>query len=653
MGIFKPKVGDQVDQVDQVDQPTLNENISALREMNAAMERDMVRLVTQKETETALSVRPAYDEYPLRRHMLRVEHALREILTGDPDYEGIDFIFGQVPGNIDAHFCVTPRISGEGTQRRATLEKWRAEIVPAFMQGVPDHMTCQQMGIYLNVEVDEELLLTDITDVAVREKYGDSDRMKGARVVIDSSSPNIAKTMHVGHLRSTVIGQVLANLLQANGAIVYSINHLGDWGTQFGQLVSAHERWAEDVERSHPSASNPVGFLGELYRRIKQAIAEEKDEGGETPLADEGRRNFAALEKGDPRVTRLWREFRELSLLEFAKVYARLGITFDEFLGEAYYEDKMEEVIDRAIHAGFAHVSEDGALVVDLSKYGLRTFLLRKSDGASNYATRDLAALKHRPSLFHADTVLYVVGSEQKDHFRQCFTLSQQLGDIQEGVAEHVHFGMITKDGKKVASREGAGSLDSLLDELKRVSLAELQGKYPDSPGETLESSAEAIGRGALIYRNFMQNRERDMDYNPEDMLSMNAQSGPYLQYTCLRIQKLLGNMTDDTGDTGDITAEDDGFSKLLNPGMKKEVLELGRFPDVIASAAKDRAPHILARYLYDLCLAFNTLYGDKEVRFKDLPPKQKAANRKAMQGILNVITRGLALLNIELPAIM
>ncbi len=631
-----------------------NEGLDSLRRMNLELQAEVTRLVASKEAAAAMTTPPAYGAYPLMKAKSTVGAVISTYISEHVECQGLGFDFGQVPSNVDAHFCILPRSQGEKADRQRQMTVWREQVLPALIQELPaklgEGVQLQITGIYLNVKLDEKLLLKDIMQMGVEPEFGNSDLNRGKSAVVDFSSPNIAKTMHVGHLRSTIIGQVLVNLLESTGAITYGVNHLGDWGTQFGQLVSAYQRWAGEVAVTHNPESNPVGFLAELYRKIKQAIKDEEAT-GRTELADEGRRNFALLEKGDAEVIRLWNEFRRLSLLEFDKLYKRLGVSFDTYLGEAYYEDKMEEVVAAATENGVAQKDAGGALVVDLSERGIPTFLLRKSDGGSNYVTRDLAALRHRPKLFNADEVLYVVGNEQSDHFKGVFALSEELGDIKPGQAEHVGFGMITREGKKIASREGAGGLDQLLDELSSGSLRVLQGKYPEENPEKLKQAAEAIGKGALVYRNFMQTRERNMDFDPEEMLDMSQQSGPYLQYTFLRIQRLLEQI----GPVEDFERVDGKVIEDLPPEVKALILESARFPEVLVSTTKARAPHMLAEYLYGLCSDFNSMYskGKKGGRMMDMDADRKVVYERSLKVVLNVVGRGISILNMEIPAVM
>lgn len=628
-----------------------------LKELNARLEHETISLVAQKEAAHTLKESPKFRDYPLEKRKEEIENGIRQLLRSRTGWEDLDIQFAPVPSHIDSHLSI--RIIKKGQTRHDTegLNEFRTKIAPMLVTQLPMLLSfpteMRQVGIFLNVKLDEATLNTDTLNAIARDEahYGDSDHLKAEKVVVDYSSPNIAKTMHVGHLRSTIIGASLIRLLESQGAITYGVNHLGDWGTQFGQLVSAHKRWATEVAETINPEENPVGFLAELYKRVKQAIKTEEGQ-TEQPLTEEGRTNFAALEHGDPEIVALWDEFRRLSLIEFKRIYDRLGIQFDAELGESFYEDKMGAPVEDAIQKGIAAYDEKGGLVVG-ERDGLPTTLLRKSDGASNYVTRDVAALRARRKLFNATRILYVVGGEQKDHFAQCFDISERLGDTPKGTAEHIAFGMITRDGRKVASREGAGGLAELLDELKNRCKEPLAKKYPEANPESLEQSAEAIGTGALVYRNFMQQRERNMDFDPDSMLDMATQSGPYLQYTHARLGAVLKQLTD----SKKMDAEEEiGIVNALPDTLKKLVFGLAKFPEVLSKATDERALHVLCTYLYEICSQFNTYYSQSKSggrKMIDMTPGEKAVYGKLLRDIQIVLEKGFSILNMKIPQIM
>ena len=645
----------------------------ALRAMNTRLHEEVISLVARKEEEAQVATLPAFQDYPLetRKHALAV--AICDLMP-ELELQPSDILFRPTPPHIGAHFSVgIPKLQKgkKGGAGGVALDHFRDVIIPGLMAELPGELpwpvSIEQSGIYLNITLDRASLMNDTfaTIALLGSRYGDSDRLRGERVLLDFSSPNTAKTMHVGHLRSTIIGQVMINLLEASGAITYGINHLGDWGTQFGQLVTAYRLWADEVGNQFDLEKDPVGFLAELYRRVKAKIRDEEEQVEEaekaekekppTPMIDDGRKNFAALEAGDPEVIALWKKFSELSLIDFERVYKRLGIVFDMVLGESFYQDKMDGPVRQAEEMGLARESE-GALTVTLDDAGakLGTFILRKTDEGSTYSTRDVAAVRYRRQVFHTTQILYVVGSEQKLHLAQVFELAHRLGDIERGVCEHINFGLIKQKGKKIASREGADGLDALLDRLTEGARTVLKarqnaGDEHSIGDEEIDVIAEQIGQAALIYANFMQSRERDMEFNPEAMLDLHAQSGPYLQYTAVRMKSLLG-VLGTAEDTTPLSAET--IHSL--PAEAHVVVEaLMDFPRIVSEAAIRRAPHLLAAYLYDLSGILNNLYTGSQrsgLRMKDETGETKIAYQRLISSALIVMKRGLGLLNINVP---
>jgi arginyl-tRNA synthetase len=639
--------------------------LDALKATNAGLAEEAITLRTSKETAAALATLPSFESYPVQAR----EAALKSAVATTLESYGLapeDIKLASAPSHVKGDVSIqlpSLLIRKEGEDKRTPMRRYMKEIIPKLAAELeaqlPFPVKLHRAGIYLNVEFDQPALENDIlaTVEAMGSDYGNSDSLGSERVVIDFSSPNIAKTMHVGHLRSTLIGQVLINLLEANGAITYGINHLGDWGTQFGQLVSAHRRWADEVRTTIDPEKDPVAFLAELYKRVKQAIKAEET-AGESELANEGRANFSGLENGDPEIINLWKEFRRLSLIEFERLYKRLGVEFDMYLGESFYQDDMGDPVREALEQGIATRDEEGTVLVDFSEGadtgGRRNVgLLQKKDGASLYLTRDLAAMRKRKDLFGANRALYVIGNEQQNHMSQLFEISRLLGDIEEGEGVHVNFGLMLKNGEKISSREGAGGLEGLLDELTQSALSGLEARYgAEADPEELREAAQAIGVGALFYQNFTQGRQRDMEFDPESMLNLQNQSGPYLQYAVVRVKRLMEALA--------VDEEPAPFSTEFLSSMPKEFHAifslLGDFPGILATSAASFNPHTLADYLYKLASLSNKAYSLNSPdfpRYKNMPQAQQAAYRRIFSSVSLVLEKGLNLLNIQVPTRM
>ncbi len=654
--------------------PSAEVGMDALRTMNARLHEGVIALVARKEAEAATMTIPAFRDYPLESRKYTIAEAICS-LTPELALEPSDIMFRATPPKVNADFSVgIPKLQKKkkGEDAGITIEYFRDTIIPRLLADLPGKLpwpiSIEQAGIYLNITLDKASLMNDTfaTVASLGNHYGNSDRLHGERVLVDFSSPNTAKTMHVGHLRSTIIGQAIINLLKASGAVTYGINHLGDWGTQFGQLVTAYRLWADEVGAQFNPDKDPVGFLAELYKRVKVKISEEEKQVEEaekagkepphTPMIDDGRKNFAALEAGNPETIELWKRFSELSLIDFERVYKRLGIEFDMVLGESFYQDKMDGPVQQAQDMGLA-VESKGALTVTLDDADakLGTFILRKADEGSTYSTRDVAAVRYRMQVFHATQILYVVGSEQKLHLAQVFELARRLGDAKRGVCEHINFGLIKQSGKKIASREGAEGLDALLDRLAEGAKEFLQARQTDDnehpiSDKEIDVIAEQIGAGAIIYSNFMQSRERDMVFDPAAMLDLHAQSGPYLQYTAVRMKSLLNALGTEENTTSALSTETINELPAEVHGVVQTVMD---FPRVVSDAAIKRAPHILATYLYELSGTLNTLYTSTNhpgQRMKEATGEMKAAYRRLIHSVLLVMERGLGLLNIKVP---
>ncbi|WP_336785240.1 arginine--tRNA ligase [Paenibacillus sp. MMO-177] len=424
----------------------------------------------------------------------------------------------------------------------------------------------------------------------------------GKRVIIDMSSPNIAKPFGIGHLRSTMIGNALYNLLRKVGYDTVNVNHLGDWGTQFGKMITAYLKWGDPAGK----AEDPIKAYLELYVRFHEEAQLQSE------LEAEAREWFVKLESGDPEANRYWRMFIEDSLAAFNKLYDRLGVAFDHYLGESFYNDKMDAVVDRLNRQGLLEES-DGALVVRLDEEGLPPCIIKKSDGTSIYATRDLATAIYRHDQMQGNELLYVVGAEQSLHFRQLFLVLGRMGFDWAKECKHIPFGLMLMDGQKMSTRRGkVVFLEDVLDEAAAHALCIIEEKNPNLAGKA--NVAEAVGVGAVIFGDLLHSRLHEVNFSLEDVVNFEGETGPYVQYTYARTQSLLRRA---------------GSGVPVEPGQHAVAADyhyaegdqswqlakaLMRYPDALAQAAQRYEPSILARYLIELAQTFNRFYHHEKI---------------------------------------
>ena len=492
-------------------------------------------------------------------------------------------------------------------------------------------------GPYLNFRIDRKTLAQSVLGSISRDgaRYGGSKEGEGRTIVLDYSSPNIAKPMHVGHIRSTIIGAALQRLHAFLGYRTVGINHLGDWGAQFGALVVAIRRWRETVDLE----KDAVAGLLELYQRSKKASEEDEEFKREAVAA------YQELESGkDGEVRALWRWVTEVSLRSFDATYARLGIRHDLVRGESFYEPLLEPTLERVQASGVTEVSQ-GALVVKLASVdkGLEKTpcLLRQSNGTTLYATRDLAALFHRWEEFHFARALYVVGAEQKLHFRQLKAVLKRMGCEWESRVEHVDFGLLLGPGRvKLASRKGEVLvLDDLLDEVVAEARDVIDEKNPELPGK--DRIAEQVGIGAIVFNDLKRERNKDVIFDKAEILAFEGETGPYVQYTHARLASIL-RKADEAG--GATAAPDWAMLEDAAPIL----LALGRFPGVVASAAEKSEPSEVAQYLLALCRTISSWLVDHRVLAEEAP--LRAARLVLVRGAEVVLRNGLTLLGVAAP---
>ena len=451
-------------------------------------------------------------------------------------------------------------------------------------------------GPYVNFFLDKDAIshqvLTDV--IAKKDQYGQLNIGQGRNVTIDMSSPNIAKPFSVGHLRSTVIGDALANIHGKLGFNPIRINHLGDWGKQFGMLIVAYKLWGDKTAVE----ADPISELLKLYVRIN-AEAEEKPE-----LDEEARQWFKKLEDGDQEALELWQWFRDESLVEFNRIYEKLDVHFDSFNGEAFYNDKMDEGIQILEEKGLLQESK-GALIVDLERYNLPPALIRKTDGATLYITRDMATAMYRKRTYDFVKSIYVVGQEQINHFKQLKAVLKEMGFDWSDDMTHITFGLVTKDKKKLSTRKGnIILLEPTLDEAILRALSQIEAKNPNL--ENKEEVAHAVGVGAVKFFDLKTDRDNGYDFDLEAMVSFEGETGPYVQYAYARIQSILRK--------ANFVPSTENNYKLADAESWEIIKHIQNFSTVVERAGDKFDPSLIAKYAINLAQAFNKYYAHTRI---------------------------------------
>ncbi|RAL21442.1 arginine--tRNA ligase [Thermoflavimicrobium daqui] len=494
----------------------------------------------------------------------------------------------------------------------------------------PLFLKVDAVGPYINIFLDKKQISQELLNQIVLKaaSFGSNNDGENQNVPIDLSAPNIAKPFSMGHLRSTVIGHSIANLTAKNGYRPIRINHLGDWGTQFGKLIVAYLKWGDEEK----VIQQPIVELLRLYIKFHDEANKHSE------LNDEGRLYFKKLEEGDPQTLKLWSWFREESLKEFFRIYQLLDISFDYLHGESFYNDKMDEVIELLTAEGLIEES-NGALVVQLDENDLPPCLIQKSDGATIYATRDLATAIYRKRNFDFARSLYVVGSEQTLHFQQVKLVLQKAGFDWAKDIIHIPFGMMLQNGKKMSTRAGRVIL---LEEVLNEAI-ELAYQIIDQKNPTLENKheiAKQVGIGAVIFQDLKNFRTNDVDFSFEHMLNFDGETGPYLQYTHARCHSLLRKSGDFVPQIGYSLDEDEAWSTIFL---------LSQFGEVVKQSWTDYDPSKIARYALDLARSFNSYYA--KVRILD--SENKNARLHLVFSVATIIKECLRILGIKAPQSM
>ncbi|MHC1683772.1 MAG: arginine--tRNA ligase [Clostridiaceae bacterium] len=486
----------------------------------------------------------------------------------------------------------------------------------------------ESLGPYLNFFLDKGAFTKNTIEKVLNEKenYGRSEAGEGRNVCIDFSSPNIAKPFHVGHLFSTAIGNALYRMFNFEGYKSVGINHLGDWGTQFGKLISAYKKWA-DLEALE---KEPIKELLRIY--VKFHDEAEKD----PTLEDEGRMYFKKLEDGDEEAVALWKKFTELSLKEFQSVYDLLDVKFDSYAGESFYNDKMDVVVEEIKNKGLLEESK-GAQVVNLEEYNMPPCIILKSDGATIYATRDLAAAKYRKDNYDFVKSIYVVGNDQSLHFKQVFKTLELMGHNWANDCVHVNFGVVKFADRKLSTRKGEVIfLEDLLRESVAKTLEIINEKNPNLVNKA--EVAEKVGVGAMVFTYLRNSRERDIVFDWKEMLSFEGETGPYVQYTYARGKSILRKLGESKGEVD--------YSKLSS----KEEFELAKtlegFQKSVLFAIEKLEPSIVTRYVIDVAKAFNKFYNANPIATAEEDVKN--ARLKLVEATGVVIKNALNLLGIQ-----
>ncbi len=490
------------------------------------------------------------------------------------------------------------------------------------------------VGGYLNFFINKVILSKEVLEEIENkeENYGSNNSGENKTVLVEYSSPNIAKPFHIGHLRNTVIGASLYKIYKFLGYNTVGINHLGDYGTQFGKMIEGYKRW----EKEYDIENNPIDELTNIYVRINNLCKEDES------VLELCRDNFRKLEEGDEYCLEVWNKLKDLSLKEFQKTYDLLGVKFDSLKGEAFYSDKIDEVVDKLEEKGILQDSE-GAKIVDLEDKGLGVCIIKKSNGSTIYATRDLAAILYRVRTYNFDKCLYVVAYEQNLHFKQIFEVAKYL-DIPEKCLnglEHVSYGMVRLVTGKMSTREGTViKVNELLEEAIERAKKIIEEKNPEM--ENKDEEAKKIGLGAVIFNNVSNTIIKDQVFDWNTVLNFNGETGPYIQYIYVRTKSVLEKV-DEIPNLKDIN-----YELLQDKESQKVIFNLYNFENILMQVVQKNEPSLLARYLITLSQNYSNFYNENKIIDEN---KEVQNARIALTKAVNIVLKqGASLLGIEMP---
>lgn len=489
----------------------------------------------------------------------------------------------------------------------------------------------QVQGAYLNFFVNKEIFVKSMVDTALADNFGSSDMGEGQTICIDYSSPNVAKNFHVGHLRTTIIGNSLYKIFSKLGYKVVRINHLGDWGTQFGKLIVAYKAWGDEetVKR------DGVAELMKLYVKFHEEAEKNPS------LNDEARAWFTKMEHGDEEALRIWQWFKDISLIEYKRTYKLLGMDFDYYLGESFYRDKTDAVVKKLEDANLLTESE-GAKIVNLDEYDMAPCLILKNDGSTIYATRDLAAIFYRKETYNFSKCLYVTGQEQKLHFAQVFKVVELLGnDWAKDQLVHIPYGLVSLEGAKLSTRSGnvIYAEDILLEAISKIKEI-IEEKNPNIPDK--EETAKKIGVGAVLFNDLYNQRIKDVSFKWEKLLNFDGETGPYVQYTYARCSSIIRKVDDF------VAGNDIDYSLLTDAESLDLLKEISRFPKVVVDASEKYEPSVVARFAVDVAQAFNKFYNANRINVEE--KNIRDARMTMVHLTRKTIKDALLLLGIECP---
>lgn len=517
-------------------------------------------------------------------------------------------------------------------------------VAQQIADAIPAHPAILQVDVagpgFLNFRLKDDFLAADVSERTQRETLGMPQVGEGRTVVIDFSSPNVAKRMHIGHLRSTVIGDALRRLYSFGGWTVVADNHVGDWGTQFGMLIVGWRHWRDEAAYE----TDPIAELQRLYQLFRERVADQPD------LHDEARAATAALQSGDPSCTELWRRFIDASMVEFEGVYSRLDVHFDVAHGESHYREAVQPLIDDLLERGIAVVNE-GAVVVpftaeDGKGLGKNPLLIRKSDGAALYGTTDLATVLDRQKNWSPERMVYVTDGRQQQHFRHVFAASRKMGVCSVDF-QHVWFGMLVfPDGSIASTRKGAAA--NLVDVLD-TAVARARSLVDAHSGSLSEAQraeiAEVVGLGAVKYFDLSQNRQSDITFDWDRSLALEGNSAPYLMYAHARCCSLVARAAEQGLTPGTMV--------LADPAERSLALKLARTPEVIANATEVHRPNLLCDHLFEVAQDLSRFYAACRVMGGDVDEDTSRSRLALAQGTARVLSTGLGLLGIGAPSRM